>query len=195
MSHRVAIQGLKIRTPRLQLRPWDRGDAAGAMTIYGDAEIARWLAPAMDQVRDIDQMRSVISAWANERAASTSRPTGRWAIELAETGQIIGSGQIVGLPPGCDDLEIGYQFARSAWGQGLASEAGHALAHYAFASGEEELFAVVRTHNERAIRTARRIGMEWVGETEKYYDLRLQVFRLRNGDLDSSLLEPSPIEH
>jgi hypothetical protein len=26
--------------------------------------------------------------------------------------------------------------------------------------------------------------MEWVGETEKYYDLRLQVFRLRKGDLD-----------
>jgi len=25
--------------------------------------------------------------------------------------------------------------------------------------------------------------MEWVGETEKYHDLRLQVFRLRPGDL------------
>jgi hypothetical protein len=36
--------------------------------------------------------------------------------------------------------------------------------------------------------------MEWVGETEKYYNLRLQVFRLRKGDLDTSALEPSPIE-
>jgi hypothetical protein len=26
--------------------------------------------------------------------------------------------------------------------------------------------------------------MEWVGETEKYYNMRLQVFRLRPGDLD-----------
>jgi hypothetical protein len=25
--------------------------------------------------------------------------------------------------------------------------------------------------------------MEWVGETDKYYDLRLQVFRLRPSDL------------
>jgi hypothetical protein len=25
--------------------------------------------------------------------------------------------------------------------------------------------------------------MEWVGETEKYHNLRLQVFRLRPGDL------------
>jgi hypothetical protein len=29
----------------------------------------------------------------------------------------------------------------------------------------------------------RRIGMEWIGETEKYHDLRLQVYRLRPGDL------------
>ena len=38
--------------------------------------------------------------------------------------------------------------------------------------------------NERAARTATSIGMEWVGETEKYYDLRLQVYRLRRGELD-----------
>jgi hypothetical protein len=30
--------------------------------------------------------------------------------------------------------------------------------------------------------------MEWVGETEKYYGLRLQVFRLRKGELDVSVL-------
>ena len=28
-----------------------------------------------------------------------------------------------------------------------------------------------------------RVGMEWVGETSKYYDLRLQVFRIRPSDL------------
>jgi hypothetical protein len=26
--------------------------------------------------------------------------------------------------------------------------------------------------------------MEWVGETQKYYGLTLQVYRLRRGDLD-----------
>jgi hypothetical protein len=28
--------------------------------------------------------------------------------------------------------------------------------------------------------------MEWVGETEKYFGLRLQVFRLRPPDLDAA---------
>jgi hypothetical protein len=35
--------------------------------------------------------------------------------------------------------------------------------------------------------TARRIGMEWVDETEKYYGLRLQVFRIRPADLDQAV--------
>jgi hypothetical protein len=29
--------------------------------------------------------------------------------------------------------------------------------------------------------------MEWVGETDKYYDLRLQLYRVRSADLDKPL--------
>ena len=43
--------------------------------------------------------------------------------------------------------------------------------------------AIVDDDIER-VRTATSIGMEWVGETDKYYDLRLQVYRLRKGELD-----------
>jgi len=34
--------------------------------------------------------------------------------------------------------------------------------------------------------------MQWVGETEKYYGMRMQVFRLRPADLDES---PHPRAH
>ncbi|BCB90573.1 hypothetical protein Psuf_078860 [Phytohabitans suffuscus] len=69
-------------------------------------------------------------------------------------------------------------------GKGYAAEAGRRLALWAFEEGSDEVFAVTRPANERAGATARRIGMQWVGETEKYYDLRLQVFRIRPGDID-----------
>jgi RimJ/RimL family protein N-acetyltransferase len=121
-------------------------------------------------------------------------PTWRWTIEELESGRIAGSGQILPLPPGGEDLELGYQLAPWAWGKGFAAEAGHALAHFAFNNGEGEVFAVLRPQNDRGAHAARRIGMEWVGETDKYYDLRLQVFRLRKGDLDTSSLTPGPIE-
>ena len=48
---------------------------------------------------------------------------------------------------------------------------------------QSEVIALVRPANERAVATVRRIGMQWVGETEKYHDLRLQQYRLRPADL------------
>jgi RimJ/RimL family protein N-acetyltransferase len=82
------------------------------------------------------------------------------------------------------DLEIGWQITPSAWGHGYGAEAGHAVAHQAFANGVSEVFAVVRLGNTRGVATARRVGMEWVGETDKYYGLTLQIYRLTAADLD-----------
>jgi len=194
LTHEVTIVGSVISTPRLRLRPWHQDDAAEALDIYGSSEVSRWLAPAMDRVKDLDQMRAVIARWIAAPLGSEGRPSGRWVIEETESKRVAGSGQILPLPPEGEDLELGYQFAPWAWGRGFAAEAGHALAHYAFSNGEEEVFAVVRPKNDRGTHAARRIGMEWVGETEKYYNLRLQVFRLRKGDLDTSSLDPGPVE-
>jgi RimJ/RimL family protein N-acetyltransferase len=49
--------------------------------------------------------------------------------------------------------------------------------------GVEEVFAVVRPDNTRGAATAQRIGMEWIGETDKYHDLNLHLYRIRHYDL------------
>jgi RimJ/RimL family protein N-acetyltransferase len=180
-EHRVVIEGQTIRSPRLALRPWVADDAPAALAIYGSEEVTRWLSPAMRRVDDLSAMEAVIADWTAE---SLPPPAGRWAMELADTGELVGSTVLLPLPPGRVDLHIGWQLAPAYWGQGLAAEGGHAVAHFAFESGVDELFAVVRPRNERGARTARLIGMEWVGESEKYFDLRLQVYRLRKGELD-----------
>jgi RimJ/RimL family protein N-acetyltransferase len=173
--------GAVIATPRLRLRPWSVDDAEAALRVYGEHDVARWLSPAMDRVPDASAMREMLESWSSRPLTA---PEGRWAVELAETGELVGGVAILPLPPDGEDLEIGWQLAPQAWGQGIAAEAGHAVAHHAFTSGVDELFAVVREQNGRGAATARRVGMEWVGETDKYYHLRLQVFRLRKGDLD-----------
>jgi [ribosomal protein S5]-alanine N-acetyltransferase len=81
---------------------------------------------------------------------------------------------------------VGWQLHPQAWGHGYATEAGLALARWAFEQGIEQVIALVRPANTRAAATVRRIGMEWVGETEKYHELRLQQYRLRPGDLPAS---------
>jgi RimJ/RimL family protein N-acetyltransferase len=181
VEHRVVVAEDRIETARLVLRPWTAADAPAALTFYGAADVTRWLSPAMDRVSDEAAMAELIARWSEEQLEPPQR---RWALTLQDDGALVGSAVLRALPPGDEDLEIGWQLAPPFWGQGLASEAAHAVAHYAFDAGVEELFSVVRPRNTRGVATARRIGMEWVGETEKYYDLRLQVYRLRKADLD-----------
>lgn len=149
--------------------------------------VAWWLSPAMDRVGDHQAMRVVLQQWIAEDDRATP-PTGRWAIELRSEQRVIGGGILLYLPPGGQDLEMGWQLAPDAWGHGYATEAGHTLAHWALEyPGIDEVFAVVRPPNTRAAAAAKRIGMEWVGETDKYYDLHLGVYRIRAADLDRPL--------
>ena len=188
-DHVVTVEGDVITTRRLRLRPWAAADAEPALAVYGERDVARWLSPAMERVPDAEAMRSLLESWIEQDLES---PQGRWAVELVDTGDLVGAVAVLPLPPDGEDLEVAWQLAPHAWGRGIATEAGHAVAHHAFSSGIDELFAVVRTQNSRGAATAERVGMEWVGETEKYYDLRLQVYRLRKGELDvPSQREPS----
>jgi RimJ/RimL family protein N-acetyltransferase len=171
----------KLETERLVLRPWQVEDAEAALAAYGDDEVARWLAPAMDMIRDAAAMRVVLQQWIAEDARMLT-PARRWAVELRDGGQLVGGTTLLPLPPD-DEFEVGWQLRRDAWGNGYATEAGIALARWAFKQGIEQVIALVRPANTRAAATVRRIGMEWVGETEKYHRMRLQQFQLRPGDL------------
>ena len=171
-----------LETERLSLRPWHADDAAAALGAYGDATVARWLAPAMDRVRDQEAMRLVLQQWVAEDARMVV-PAGRWAVELRKDGRLIGGATLLPLPPD-EEFEVGWQLHPDVWGHGYASETGLALARWAFEQGIEQVVALVRPANARAETMVRRIGMEWVGETEKYHGLRLQQFRLRPADLD-----------
>jgi RimJ/RimL family protein N-acetyltransferase len=174
----------RLVTERLVLRPWNTEDAGAALKAYGDAEVARWLTPVMDRIRDEAAMRVVLERWVAEDARMLT-PAGRWAVELRAGGQLVGGASLLPLPPD-DEFEIGWQLRPDAWGRGYATETGIALARWAFTQGIDQVIALVRPANTRAMATVRRIGMEWVGETEKYHHLRLQEYRLGPADLTAS---------
>ncbi|MFD0857205.1 GNAT family N-acetyltransferase [Actinomadura adrarensis] len=173
----------ELVSERLVLRPWEKDDAEDAFGVYGTAQVARWLSPTMDRVLDLTAMRSVLERWIAEDARLIV-PGGRWAIESREEQELVGSVTLLPLEPD-DAYEMGWQLRPGAWGHGFATEAGSAVARWAFAQGLEEVIALVRPANKRATATVKRIGMEWVGETEKYHRLRLQEYRLRPGDLQA----------
>ena len=178
---RVNHVAQRLVTERLVLRGWEARDAQAALGAYGDEQVARWLSPAIDLVQDAEAMRVVLERWVDEDGQLLT-PAGRWAIERRADGLVIGGASLLPLHPD-EEFEIGWALHRQAWGQGYAVESGLILARWAFDQGIEQVIALVRPANTRAAAMVRRIGMDWVGETEKYHGLRLQEYRLRPGDL------------
>jgi ribosomal-protein-alanine N-acetyltransferase len=177
----VSEQG-RLKTERLVLGPWSGEDASSALSIFGSEQVARWLTPALEPIHDEAGMRATLERWIEEDAEADP-PLGHWAAWRREDNALVGSITLRRMPPFQEDLELAWQFSPDSWGHGYATEAARAVAARAFEDSAHELFAVMRPANERAEKLARRLGMQWVGETDKYYDLRLQVFRLRPTDL------------
>jgi RimJ/RimL family protein N-acetyltransferase len=173
---------IPLTTDRLIIRDWSVDDADTALTIYGSPDVAHWLTPAMDRVGDLAAMRSVLQAW-QEAQPNLLTPRGRWAVQRQDDNTVVGGLAIRLLPPYDEDLEVSWQLNPEAWGRGYATEAARALMAWAFTQDIDELFAVARPKNVRAAATAKRLGMQWVGETTKYYGLMLQVYRIRHSEL------------
>jgi RimJ/RimL family protein N-acetyltransferase len=178
----LLADGKRIRTARLVVRPV-LDDAEAAFSILGAGDGPARPAPARESVRSIAHIRGRLGRWMVE-SGSVEPYHGRWAVVRAESGEVIGGVTLSPMPPDDVDLQVGWHISPKVRGNGFAAEAGHAVAHRAFDAGVDEVFAVVRPHNVNGAATARGIGMEWVGITEKYYGCTLHVYRLRRSDLD-----------
>jgi RimJ/RimL family protein N-acetyltransferase len=172
-----------LQTDRLTLRTWRLDDAPAALEIYGHEDAARWLSPAMDRVDDLATMQSLLARWTTD-AGGLTPPAGRWAIERTEDQVVVGGAVLLPLPPGNEDLGLGWHLIPGATGNDYADEIMFALASWAFEHEVDELFAVVSPENEHDTAKVRQNGMHWVGETTKYFGQKLHVFRLRQADLD-----------
>jgi [ribosomal protein S5]-alanine N-acetyltransferase len=172
-----------LRTHRLLLRDWSVADAEAALKLYGHDTVMSWLHES-NRIPNADAMHGVLHSWITEQR-EMSPGTGRWALVLLDGGMLVGGVSLLPMPVPEADVEIEYQLAPEYWGRGYITEAARALARWAFEHSLVELFALVDPYNVRAAATARRIGMEWVGESDKYHGTRLQVFRLRPDDLAS----------
>lgn len=94
---------------------------------------------------------------------------GVWILRLAESGEAVGRGAI---RPMTDDVrvditEIGYTFARHAWGFGYATEAAQALVALGFDHyGLGELGAIAHVHNLASNRVLVKAGFSRVPDLD-----------------------------
>lgn len=183
-----------LRTDRLLVRDWSIGDAPEALKIYRHDEALPWETTYRHRISQLTAMQEILRHWTAEQA-DMAPGTGRWAMALADGSALVGGITLLPMPVPEADVEIGYRLAPEYWGRGYAIEAGRALARWAFQHSLVEVFALVTHDNPRAAATARRIGMEWVGESAKYHGMQMEVYRLRPDNLahpgDSVQLSPT----
>ena len=141
-----------VTTTRLTLREWSDDDAPAALAIYGATQVARWLTPAVERISDLEAMRSALQTW-QQQQPGLPPPQGRWAVHRNADKAVIGGVGIRLLPPHAEDLELSWQLNPDEWGKGYAAEAARALIAWAFTQEIDELFAVARPTNVRAVAT------------------------------------------
>lgn len=162
-------------TERLDVRLWTPEDRERVHDIYSRWEVARWLGATPRTVDSLDQADALIARW-GERSADPR--FGVWAVQERSTGTVAGSILLVPLPGGDGEVEVGWHFHPDCWGKGFATEAARGALAKGFAEGLGEIHAVVRPDNAASLAVCRRLGMDALGRSRRWYDTELEVFRM-----------------
>ncbi len=169
-----------LETPRLLLRPWGTDDLATIFDIYSRWEVARFLGRTPAPMTAPAQAEATLQRW----SGLPGPLHGVWAIVPKGSAVPVGSALMKLLPlsgsgePSAQ-TEIGWHLHPSAWGNGYATEAGARLVEHAWRHGLSEVYAVVYPDNAASQAVCRRLGMEHLGPTDRYYDITCELFRLR----------------
>jgi RimJ/RimL family protein N-acetyltransferase len=84
---------------------------------------------------------------------------GRFAVELKETGKVIGFCGIKYLPE-IDLPEVGYRYLKEYWGRGIGTEAAKACVEFAREDLKiKKLIALIIPENIASIKVAEKLGM------------------------------------
>ena len=151
---------MRLETTRLILRSWEQRDRAPLAAILGDPEVRRFYPTVLTPEQAGAQLDFCL-----QQQAAVGFHFG--AAELKSTGQFVGLIGLGYIPEdaraamnGNPAVEIGWQFDKSVWGQGLAPEGARAWLDYGFtALGLPEIVAFTFRDNLPSQRVMAKIGM------------------------------------
>lgn len=169
------------RTRRLLVRHWRIEDADEAYAMYGDREVTATLPDHM-----YDDSLDKTRAWLERKVVEQAQERdglGMWAIEELASGRVVGGALLQGARiNGREQVEVGYHFARAAWGQGYATEVAQALVEYGFQTlGLTRIVGVVLPQNAASRRVLEKVGMQAEG-TGDYEGFAIEVFAVERAD-------------
>ncbi|HEY3962452.1 MAG TPA: GNAT family N-acetyltransferase [Gaiellaceae bacterium] len=154
---------MSLETERLRLRLPTLDDANVIGELVGDAEVVRFLG---GQIASPDEHEGIVERWLQRWEEQEMGP---FIVERREDGRFVGRTGILvwdardwthtGTPdPEFAQPEVGWAFARAAWGNGYATEAARAVLEWTCERGVRGLVSVIAPANVRSQRVAERLG-------------------------------------
>jgi len=157
-------------TERLRLRAPLPGDAAAILALIGDPEVTRYI--NVVTIATLGEAHAVLERLDQRYAA---RDMIRWAIELVEHNEMIGTVGLLRFDFEHRHAELGYDLARRWWGRGITTEAAGAVIRYGFSVlGLHRIEAGVLPENDASVRVLQKLGFL---EEGAYAKGRFHTFR------------------
>ncbi|MGJ3232430.1 MAG: GNAT family N-acetyltransferase [Oceanicaulis sp.] len=135
------------------IRPLDPADLDAYASIVADREVMRFIGNGAPQHRD-EAEAYITDCIARYAADGLSR----YALTDRRTGAFLGFSGFKRIE---GRVDFGYRLARSAWGRGLACEAGAAVLRHGFANlAIKTVWAGVRPGNAASARVLEKLGFD-----------------------------------
>lgn len=142
----------ELTTERLVLRGFRDADREPFAALNADPEVMEFFAGTLDRDASDAMIERIHDRWRTDGH-------GLWAVERRADGRFLGFTGIARLP-WLDEPEIGWRFARFAWGEGYATEAARAALAWGFdVLAAPEIVSVTTVRNGRSRAVMERLGM------------------------------------
>jgi len=144
----------QLETTRLRLRQFTHDDLQVMWVLGTDPDVIRY---ADSPARNMQEVRQRLEQ--GPLADYKKYGYGRFAVELKETGKVIGFCGIKYLPE-IDLPEVGYRYLKEYWGRGIGTEAAEVCVGFARDDLKiKKLIALIIAENIASIRVAEKLGM------------------------------------
>lgn len=162
-----------LQTAQLILRPCSPADRADFIALERDPEVMRYLhgGPVDHEAIDPQEVTFLMPRGGEPHV---------WTARRRSSEAFVGWFSL--WPQAPEVAELGYRLRRDAWGQGLASEGAHALAHWGLAEGGyRKVVACTMAVNTASRRVMEKIGMSHV-RTE-FPDFSVRILGTEQGEV------------
>jgi RimJ/RimL family protein N-acetyltransferase len=153
----------RLETPRLILTPLCTADLEWLVTMRGDPDVMRYIGGegAVSREKTVERVDRYLRCWADHGL-------GMFGIRFHGAQEAVGW---AGLQPleQTGEIEVGYAFARAAWGRGLATEAARAALEWGFGERAlDRIVAVASPENSASRHVMDKLGMTYEGLRFRY---------------------------